>query len=360
VFPEIPAPLTNLSRRQMLAGSGGLLASAFTNIRPETSDTEAIARLAAHEWAARSDIMSYEIPGVSAPHYAEACTALAVSRLAITLRDLSLLDLVQERWRRASTMPNTLNHVDANLIGIWPMVTDEEANIAMGLSMADTQWDEVGEDNLTSQARYWIDDVYMIGALQTQAFRTTAEPYFINRAALMAELYLERLQQPSGLFHHGPDAPFFWGRGNGWVAAGLGEIISAVPNEHPRRAMVLKGFRRMADALAETQRDDGLWGQLIDDPDAWSESSGSAMFAFALLRGATSGVLPPSFHAIAERAWEGLKTKLTPEGLLSDVCVGTGQSQDASYYLERPRVTGDLHGQAPLLWLCAERLSAGV
>jgi rhamnogalacturonyl hydrolase YesR len=304
--------------------------------------------------------MTYEIPDVSAPHYAEACTALGVSRLASGLNDPSLLDLVRERWRRASTMPNTLNHVDANLIGIWAMATGEDDELALGISMADAQWEEIGEDDLTVQARYWIDDVYMIGALQAEAYRVTGEQRFIDRAALMAERYLARVQQPSGLFHHGPDAPFFWGRGNGWVAAGLAEIIAAMPTDHPRHAVVLGGFRKMADALASTQREDGLWGQLIDDPSAWSESSGSAMFAYALLRGENSGVLPPSFHAIAEQAWAGLKAKLTPQGLLSDVCVGTGQSQDASYYLERPRVTGDLHGQAPLLWLCAERLNAGV
>ncbi len=256
-------------------------------------------------------------------------------------------------------MPNTLNHVDANLIGIWAMATGEAENMALGISMADAQWESVGEDGLTTQARYWIDDVYMIGALQTEAYRLAGEVRFIDRAALMAERYLARLQQPSGLFHHGPDAPFFWGRGNGWVAAGLGEIIAALPTDHERHAAVLNGFRKMADALAETQRHDGLWGQLIDDPSAWSESSGSAMFAYALLRGANSGVLPEGYRTIADHAWEGLKAKLGPDGRLSDVCVGTGQSQDASYYLERPRVTGDLHGQAPLLWLCAEKLSAG-
>jgi hypothetical protein len=38
------------------------------------------------------------------------------------------------------------------------------------------------------------------------------------------------------------------------------------------------------------------------------------------------------------------------EGRLTDICAGTGQKDDAGFYLQRPRVTGDLHGQAPLLW----------
>jgi hypothetical protein len=31
--------------------------------------------------------------------------------------------------------------------------------------------------------------------------------------------YLDRLQQTNGLFFHAPDSPFYWSRGNGWVAA---------------------------------------------------------------------------------------------------------------------------------------------
>ena len=39
---------------------------------------------------------------------------------------------------------------------------------------------------------------------------------------------------------------------------------------------------------------------------------------------------------------------------MSTSCIGTGQSADAAYYLARPAVTGDLHGQAALLWLASE------
>jgi unsaturated rhamnogalacturonyl hydrolase len=37
-------------------------------------------------------------------------------------------------------------------------------------------------------------------------------------------------------------------------------------------------------------------------------------------------------------------------GQISDICVGTGQSTDVEFYLNRLRVTGDFHGQAPMLW----------
>jgi polyribonucleotide nucleotidyltransferase len=76
-------------------------------------------------------------------------------------------------------------------------------------------------DGITAEARYWIDDMYMIPAVQVQAFRATGEGKYLDRAALAMATYLDRLQQTNGLFYHGESAPFYWGRGNGWVAVGM-------------------------------------------------------------------------------------------------------------------------------------------
>jgi hypothetical protein len=39
-------------------------------------------------------------------------------------------------------------------------------------------------------------------------------------------------------------------------------------------------------------------------------------------------------------------------GDIREVCEGTGKKDDRQYYLDLRRLTGDLHGQAPILW-CA-------
>ena len=309
--------------------------------------------LAAREWAGRAELMRYQVGEVTALHYAEVATALGAARFAERTQDSTLQALVGERWNRARGLPNSANHVDANVVGIWPLLLGDPAGA--GVALADGQWRETDETGLTRQARFWIDDMWMIGALQAEAWRRTGEQRFLDRAALMATAYLARLQQPSGLFHHGPEAPFVWGRGNGWVAAGLAEILSVLPADHPRRAPVLLGYRRMMEALLAHQGPSGLWNQLVDRADAWPESSGSAMFAFAFLRGVGEGLLPASpYRSAAVRAWSGLSRQLEPDGRLRGVCVGTGQSADAQYYLDRPVVTGDLHGQAALLWTVAE------
>lgn len=41
---------------------------------------------------------------------------------------------------------------------------------------------------------------------------------YVERAAKEMAMYLDELQRLNGLFYHAPDVPYFWGRGNGWMA----------------------------------------------------------------------------------------------------------------------------------------------
>ena len=81
--------------------------------------------------------------------------------------------------------------------------------------------------------------------------------------------YVDKLQQPNGLFYHSPDAPFFWGRGNGWVAAGMTELLSALPPSHPQRPRIMTAYRSMMRTLLALQAPDGMWRQLLDHTEAW-------------------------------------------------------------------------------------------
>jgi hypothetical protein len=96
----------------------------------------------------------------------------------------------------------------------------------------------------------WIDDMYMLIILQLQAYRAAGDPKYLDRAALEMTTYLDKLQQPNGLFYHAPDVPFYWGRGDGWVAVGMAEMLSELPPDHPQRARITEGYKKMMAAVA--------------------------------------------------------------------------------------------------------------
>ena len=255
-------------------------------------------------------------------------------------------------------------HVDYRVIGVVPLEvylqTKDSNYLNLGKGLADKQWDKTTPDGITAEARYWIDDMYMITAVQAQAFRATRDPKYLDRAALTMAAYLDKLQQPNGLFFHAADSAFYWGRGNGWVAAGMAELLRSLPAKHPRRARILAGYRKMMASLLKYQGDDGLWRQLIDHPESWAETSSTGMFTFAMVTGVKNGWLPAkTYGPAARKAWLGLVKHLDSAANVTDVCVGTNKAHaevgpnidtQLKYYLDRTRRTGDLHGQAPILW----------
>ena len=85
----------------------------------------------------------------------------------------------------------------------------------------------------------WSDDLF----LGTVAAAHAAEPDGLDAAAHLILAYADRLQQPSGLYHHAEDAATAWGRGNGFGAMGVAETLTALPQDHPDRSAILEGLR---------------------------------------------------------------------------------------------------------------------
>ena len=323
----------------------------------ENNSPEKIGRMVIDDLFARDDLMMYVTDFWTGVHYAEACTGFGAARLAGLLNDSGIINELSERYLRVieDSLVKGASHVDANVYGILPfelyMQGAGEKFLQEGLELADGQWKDTLPDGLTGQVRYWIDDVWMIVSLQVQAYRATGEKIYLERAAKVAGSYLDRLQQPNGLFHHGENAPFFWGRGNGWVAAGLAELLWELPDSSPYYASILEGYKKMMNALLQYQSDDGMWRQLIDREEAWKETSSTAMFGYAITVGVKKGLLlEHKFAPVYQKAWLSLVKYIDKDGKVNDVCAGTGKSDDVEYYLNRPRNTGDLHAQAPVLW----------
>src|SRR5215472_18914289 len=291
--------------------------------------------------------------------YPEACTWYGALTFAQLMGDSALTSRLIQRFDpllgdRASLVPKP-NHVDNTVFAAVPFEIYIEAKdrkyLEMGTSLADQQWQNPGPDGLTTQTRFWIDDMYMITAAQVQAYRATGDKKYLDHAAREMSVYLDKLQQPNGLFYHAPDVPFFWGRCDGWVAAGMAETLRELPKDHPQRARILKGYTTMMGALLQFQGKDGMWRQLIDHEEAWPESSSSGMFTFAMITGVKNGWLDArTYGPAARRAWIAVTGYVDQNSDVTSVCEGTSKKDNLEYYFERRRKTGDYHGQAPMLW----------
>lgn len=306
--------------------------------------------------------------------YPDVCTWLGGMWFAEVNKNEELFQRYEARFAPLFTNDKSLqpkpNHVDNNVFGSVPlelyMQTKEQKYLDLGLKYADSQWilpedatpeqKQWNDKGYSWQTRIWIDDMFMITAVQAQAYRATGDRKYIDRAAKEMVLYLDEIQLENGLFYHSPEAHYSWGRGNGWMAVGMAEILRILPKDNSNRERIMEGYHKMMSALLKYQEEDGMWRQIIDDTEAWKETSSTAMFTYAMITGVKNGWLDKKTYSVAARkGWLVLTGYINAEDELTEVCAGTNIMNSREHYMNRPRIVGDLHGQAPLLW-CATAL----
>ncbi len=146
--------------------------------------------------------------------------------------------------------------------------------------------------------------------------------------------------------------------GNGWMAAGMAELLRYLPQDNADRPRIMEGYHTMMKSLLNYQRPSGMWNQLIDEADCWAETSASAMFTYAFIVGVRNGWLDAKEYAPAARkAWIVLTHYIDDRGGgVREVCVGTNKKNDKKYYYDRPRVPATIMGKPrifgvlPLFW----------
>ena len=308
--------------------------------------------------------------------YPETFTWNGGLKFAALTNDQELVKLLQNRFELLFTTEKALlpimNHVDVNMFGSLPLelykITKDQRYLDLGLPYADTQWQlpanakpkerEWDQKGYSWQTRLWIDDMYMITIVQTQAYRVTGDRKYIDRAAREMVMYLDELQCPNGLFYHAPDVPFYWGRGNGWMAAGMAELLSSLPEDSEYRPRILHGYRTMMKSLKKYQSSNGLWHQLLDKEDSYEEITGSSMFVFGIAKGVKEGWLHPDFIYVAWQGFKGMLSKISENGDVTAICVGTGIMPSTVFYYNRPTQENDPMGEGPVLRALVEMIDA--
>lgn len=201
----------------------------------------------------------------------------------------------------------------------------------------------------------WCDDLYMSTPFLTEYYRLSGEVAYLDDAARQFLLYRKRMFQPElGIMHHVYDIKFDkpngvpWGRGNGWVIFSLTELLTVMPEEHELREELLHFWSELAYGYLRLQDQQGLWHQVITDPESYAEASCTSMFIYAYARGVRLGWVsePDVFISSAQRGWEGLSRYCIDKGgNVYGVCRGSGYSFNKLYYKdELDWQLNDTHG----------------
>ena len=184
----------------------------------------------------------------------------------------------------------------------------------------------------TTPMWWWCDALFMAPPVWAELYAITRNKAYLDHMDREWWVTSKMLYDPGEhLFfrdtsylskHEANGKPIFWSRGNGWVMAGISEVLDAMPADYPSRPRYIAQFRQMAEKLKSIQGGDGLWspGLLGDGAYPLPEVSGSAFFVYALAWGVAHGVLDRAVYLpVVNKGWAGLVSHVYADGRLGSI-----------------------------------------
>ncbi len=234
----------------------------------------------------------------------------------------------------------------------------------------------------------WLDGLYMalpFYAEYTGRFSAKADRDSLYRDIIhqFVEASKNTFDPATGLFRHAWDesrsmfwadpvtglSEHAWGRANGWYAVALVEVLDFIPEKHPERHRLVEQLNWLLEVLPKwADPETGMWYQVLDCPGRegnYLESTASAMFTYAFLKGLRKGYIDRSHKEYITGLYHRLIDTFLKENAdgtisLTSCCsvAGLGGKQmrrgDYAYYLSEPVIDNDCKGVGPFIWASLE------
>ena len=255
----------------------------------------------------------------------------------------------------------------------------------------DRLYEQVKGQPRTAEGNFWHKQIYpnqvwLDGLYMAQPFYMEYEKLFNNSKNIedtynqFFNVYKIMRDPKTGLYYHGYDSSKkmfwadketglsknFWLRSLGWFSMALLDTLNIAPDRGSENWNKLKGiFIDLCESMLKFQDKSGMWWQVPNYPGKgknYLETSGSAIFAYSLLKGYRTKILEDKkFQEAGIRAFEGICDKYlnTDFGRLSlgGICLvaGLGPEKDLrrdgtfDYYMSEPIVQDDAKGVGPFL-----------
>ncbi len=234
----------------------------------------------------------------------------------------------------------------------------------------------------------WLDGIYMASPFYAEYASLFGDGAGFDDITAQIALIEKHIRDPkTGLLYHGWDesrqqrwaspetgcSPQFWGRGMGWFAMAVADVLDYFPPGHAGRKILTDILNRTAQAVLRVQdSQSGLWYQVLDRADApgnYLESSASSMFAYAFAKGVRKNLLPREYLEPACKAFRGLVDRQVTQDSdggwsLNGICSVAGLGGDPyrdgtyGYYTGEKVTTNDPKGVGAFILAALEMEAA--
>lgn len=286
-----------------------------------------------------------------------------------------------------------LDNVNAGktLFELYPLTGREKYRKAM-----DTIYGQLKGQPRTSTGNFWHkliypDQVWLDGLYMAQPFYMQYELTY-NQGKNCHDSYQQFLtvydrmrDTRNGLYYHAYDdsresfwcdkvtglSANFWLRALGWYAMALIDTVEIMPDSMTtEKRELIRIYQELIDSMLPYQDEEtGMWYQVVNrggiSPN-YLETSGSAIYAYAIMKSVRLGLLDSSYFAYGKKAFDGVCKKYLSEKdgrlQLGGICLVAGLGNKEmregtfDYYMREPVVENDAKGVAPLILAYVETL----
>ena len=226
----------------------------------------------------------------------------------------------------------------------------------------------------------WLDGLYMGGPFYAQYAKEFNEPESFDEIALWY-MNMEKVTRDTetGLLYHGWDESKemlwanketgtslnFWGRGMGWYAMALVDLLDYFPKEHAKYDSIVAIVQRLAAAIVKVQDPaTGVWYQVLDQGNHegnYLEASASTMFSYFLLKAINKSYIDrDTYYNYAIKSFKGTVNtlvKVQPDSslMITPTCGSAGlggttrRDGTFEYYISEKIRHNDTKAVAPFI-----------
>lgn len=305
----------------------------------------------------------------------------------LTFADAFIDYYVEENGSIASYDPEEFNIDNVNagktLFDLYKLTGKEKYRKAM-----DTIYSQIERQPRTKEGNFWHKNIYpnqiwLDGLYMGQPFYMQYEVEFNDCKNCMDSynqfLTVNKIMRDAktGLYYHAYDSSremywcdketglskHFWLRALGWYAMALIDTMEIMPDSMKEEKETLRGiYKDLIDSMLKYQDESGMWYQVVDlgtrEPN-YLETSGTAIFAYAIMKSVRLGFLPESYWAYGKKAFDGVCERYLSEEngelQLDGICLVAGlggkthRDGTFEYYMSEPVVKNEAKGIAPLI-----------
>lgn len=278
-----------------------------------------------------------------------------------------------------------------NLFALYDLTGKEKYRKAI-----DTVRSQLGDMPRTHEGNFWHKKIYpyqvwLDGLYMAQPFYMEYETRYNHmkecRDSFTQFENVTRLMKDkkTGLYYHGYDetrsmywadpqtgcSPNFWLRATGWFACALVSTAQVMDESiYYEYRFLQTTLEELVESLLPFQDESGMFYQIVDKKNVegnYLETSGTALIAYAILKGVRLGYLPERYRIHGIDAFNGIIRKYlkeNPDGTfeLGGICLVAGlggeNHRDGSldYYFSEPVVENEAKGIAPFILAYTEIL----